>query len=69
MIEARGEPIKNPVTGKDHRIRIDMPEGFEFTSAEAGRGWAHTFGPIKYDLSDSHAHFANLHLTGTGVVR
>ncbi len=69
LIEARGEPIKNPVTGQDHRISIDMPDGFEFTSAEVGRGWAHTFGPIRQDLSDSHAHFANLHLTGTGVVR
>jgi hypothetical protein len=69
LIEARGEPINNPVTGQDHRVRIDMPEGFEFTCAEAGRGWAKTFGAIKHDISDTHAHFANLHLTGTGVVR
>lgn len=69
LIEARGEPIKNPITGNEHRVRIDMPQGFEFATAEAGRGWGKTFGAIKHDLNDSHAHFANLHLTGAGVVR
>ena len=29
VVETWGEPIKNPVTGADHRVRIDMPEGFE----------------------------------------
>jgi len=69
VIEARGEPIKNPVTQQEHRVRIDMPGGFEFTKAEAGRGWAKTFGAVKLNLADSHAHFAPLHITGAGVVR
>jgi hypothetical protein len=69
LIEARGEPIINPVTKQEHRARFDMPDGFEFTMAEAGRGWAKITGPIKLDLADSHAHFAKLHITGTGVVR
>src|SRR5580692_7735092 len=30
VIEARGEPIVNPVTHREHRVRIDMPDGFEF---------------------------------------
>src|ERR1700680_3405459 len=34
MIETRGEPILNPVTGQDHRVRIDMIGGFEYTLAE-----------------------------------
>ena len=36
QIEARGEPILNPVTGNEHRVRIDMPNGFEFRLAEIG---------------------------------
>ena len=28
-IEARGEPIRNPVTGDPQRARINLPEGFE----------------------------------------
>lgn len=30
------EPIKNPVTGEEHRVRIVLPQGFEFTEAEMG---------------------------------
>ena len=69
LVEARGEPIINPVSGQEHRARLDMPNGFEFTTAEVGRGWAKTHGPIQLELADSHAHFANLHLTHSGVVR
>jgi len=69
VIDARGEPILNPVTKQEHRARFDMPNGFEFTLAEAGRGWATTLGAIELQLADSHAHFAKLHMTGSGVVR
>jgi len=34
--EIEVEPIKNPVTGEEHRARIVLPEGFEFTEAEMG---------------------------------
>lgn len=69
MIEGRGEPIKNPVTGAEHRARIDLPNGFEYTIAEIGRGWNSTQGPIALDLSDSYAQFAEIHLSTRGVVR
>lgn len=29
-------PIRNPVTGKPHRARITLPEGFEYREAEMG---------------------------------
>jgi hypothetical protein len=69
VIDARGEPIVNPVTGQSHRARIDLPGGFEFTVAEVGRGWATATGAIELSLENSHAHFANLHMTEKGVVR
>lgn len=69
VVEARGEPILNPVTKQPHRARIDMPNGFEYALAETGRGWANTTGAIELDLADSHAHFAKLDITGNGVVR
>jgi hypothetical protein len=28
------EPIKNPVTGEEHRALITLPNGFEFKEAE-----------------------------------
>jgi hypothetical protein len=30
----RTDPIRNPVTGEEHRARIDLPNGFEFKRAE-----------------------------------
>ena len=68
-LDARGEPIRNPVTGEESRSRIDLPDGFEYIVAEVGRGWLNATGPITFTLADSHAHFAELHMTGDGVVR
>jgi hypothetical protein len=68
VIDARGEPIRNAVTGEESRAQIRLPEGFEYDVAEQGRGWASTQGPIEIELADSHAHFAELHMTESGVV-
>ena len=67
-IEARGEPILNPVSGEPHRARINLPHGFEYETCEVGRGWAQTQGPVRFSLPSTHAHFADLHMTGTGIV-
>lgn len=69
MIEAKGEPIANPVTGAPTRARIDLPDGFEYSIAEIGRGWGQSTGAVPFTLSDSHAHFARLHMTQDGLVR
>lgn len=34
--EFRTEPIKNPMTGEEHRARIQLPKGFEYSLAEMG---------------------------------
>lgn len=68
VIDARGEPIRNPVTGDQHRARIQLPHGFEYDVAEVGRGWATTSGAIQLNIPDSHAQFAKLHMTQSGVV-
>jgi hypothetical protein len=69
VIETRGEPILNPVTGHDHRVRIDMIGGFEYTLAEIGRGWSKTSPPIAYELADSYGQFCELNLSQSGIVR
>jgi hypothetical protein len=68
LIEARGEPIRNPVSGEASRSRIDLPNGFEYLIAEVGRGWATARGSPAFKLADSHAHFAKLRMTGSGVI-
>ncbi len=68
LLEARGEPIVNPISGQQHRARINLPAGFEYDVCEVGRGWSKTGGVLGLSLADSHAQFAALHMTGQGVV-
>jgi hypothetical protein len=63
-----GVPIRNPVTGDEHRARIDLPNGFEYTVAEMGSGSSRISGPIAFDLNDSYGQFAHIHLNNRGVV-
>jgi hypothetical protein len=67
-LETRGEPILNPITGAEHRIRIEPEGGFEFKVAEIGRGWTKATGPVTYDLTDSYGQFAELHLCQDGII-
>lgn len=67
--ETTGEPILNPVTGKEHRVRIDLPHGFETSLLEVGRGWTRGEGAIDVNFADSFAPFAELHLSNSGVIR
>ncbi len=69
VIEASGEPIRNPVTCAPARARIDKPEGFEFTLAEIGSGTTKTTAAIALGLQATYGQFAELHLTHKGVVR
>ena len=69
VLEASGRPIRNPVTGADTRVRIDLPDGFEFTFAEIGSGASTATGPIAFTHTDSYGQFAEIHLSNTGVVR
>ena len=68
LIEGRGEPLANPVTGETHRAQIVLPDGFEYEVAEIGRGWSEAQGPIPLSLADTHAQFASLHMNQDGVV-
>jgi hypothetical protein len=69
ITEGRGEPIVNPVTGQEHRVRIDLPQGFEYSVAEIGRGWTTASSPIRMKLTETHGQFANIHLSQSGIVR
>jgi hypothetical protein len=66
IVEATGEPILNPVTGKVHRARIDLPNGFEYRMAEIGSGTTRATGDIKLNFSKSYGQFANIHLGSEG---
>lgn len=69
LIQARGGPIKNPVSGDPHRARVVLPHGFEYHEAEYGRATVSTENSaIPLDYVDTHAHFAHLEWTRNGPV-
>ncbi len=69
IVETRGEPMRNPVTGAPLRGRIVLPDGFEYIEAEIGNSITKAGDPIPLDWVHGHAHFAMLHLTPIGPVR
>jgi len=66
--EGRGQPILNPVTGKEHRVGIVLPNGFEFGQNEVGRGWSSSSGTVAMRLEDSYAHWCEIHLNQNGRI-
>ena len=69
ILESTGEPIRNPVTGDEHRISIVQPEGFEYTEAQIGSATTKASGGVALDFSGTYAQFTIYHLTHKGVVR
>ena len=69
IVETVGEPIRNPVTGAEHRARIDLPHGFEYRVAEMGSATTRATGAIPLaGLENTYGQFAHLHLSNKGVV-
>jgi hypothetical protein len=69
LVGGSGSPIRNPVTGDEHRVRIELPNGFECDVMEVGSATFQTSGPILLSHQDCHGQFARLHLNNHGVVR
>lgn len=69
VLEIDGQPIRNPVSGQEHRARIDLPNGFEYEIAEIGSASSRSSGNLALRLDDSYAQFARIHLGNRGVVR
>ncbi|NIE55419.1 MULTISPECIES: DUF1326 domain-containing protein [unclassified Burkholderia] len=69
VFDVEGNPIRNPVTGAEHRARIDLPHGFEYELAEIGSGTSRSQGHIPLTLDGTYAQFARLHLNNHGLVR
>jgi hypothetical protein len=69
VFELTGEPIRNPVSGQEHRARIDLPHGFEYELAEVGSASGRAQGNLAFTLKDSYAQFARLHMNNKGPIR
>jgi hypothetical protein len=63
------EPIRNPVTGAEHRARINLPNGFEYRVAEMASGTTKTSGAVSLENNkDTHAHICRIYMNGQGVI-
>ena len=70
VVQARIEPIRNPVTGAPTYAQIVLPNGFEYERAEVGSSHVRTMtAPINLEWQGQHGHIARLDMTGKGVVR
>ena len=69
IVETIGEPIRNPVTGAEHRVRIDLMGGFEYLVAEMGSATTTATAAIALPgLENTYAQFARLHLGNKGII-
>jgi len=66
-LDSTTEPIKNPVTGLPHRIRVEMPEGFEHRVGEVASAMIRSTGDIPFDSDGSHSTLAHVVQTPEGV--
>ena len=52
-----------------HRSQIRLPEGFEYTVAEVGKGTSRARAAIELTLDGTHGQFHTLHMNQDGVIR
>lgn len=63
------KPIPHIVSGLPHRASIQLPNGFEYRHAESASGTTKTSGgAISLTLDATHAHLAQLNISGHGVL-
>lgn len=67
LLETAVEPLRNPVTGAEHKAQIGLPMGKEFRLAEVASGTTRASGIVPLEFSASHAHFADSVLTSSGL--
>ncbi|HEX4781709.1 MAG TPA: DUF1326 domain-containing protein [Usitatibacter sp.] len=69
VIETHAEPIRTARNGAEHRVRIDLPHGFEYEIAEIASATTKATAGVPLDLKSSYGQLARIHLSGNGVVR
>ena len=68
VIRAHSEPIRNPVTDREERIVLVLPNGWMFHEAENASGFAKSMGAIKFDLKGRHSSLAQIAWNQNGMV-
>jgi hypothetical protein len=69
LVESEGSPLTSPHSGLEHRSQIRLPNGFEYTVAEIGRGTSRARAALQITLDGTHGQFHVLHMNQDGVIR
>lgn len=66
--ETVSEPVKNPVTGEEHRAQVCLPEGMEYKVAEIANAKVNkSTGLLKFNWPKSHSSLAEVEHTYKGL--
>jgi hypothetical protein len=68
VVQARSEPIRNPVTDQEERMILVLPKGWVFHEAENASGFAKGLGAIKFDLNRRHSSLAHIAWNRNGLL-
>jgi hypothetical protein len=69
LVESDGAPLVNRHSGRELRSRIHLPNGFEYTFVEIGRGTSRARAALEITLDGTHGQFHVLHMNQDGVIR
>ena len=69
LVSSEGSPIVDPHSGDEHRARIHLPNGFEYTYAEMGSGKSKVTAGIELEFDGTYGQFNELHMNQDGVIR
>ena len=68
-IDAKAEPIRNPMDGSVHRASMALPDGFQFTDADCVSGTFSTTAAVAMSYSGVNALLYELHTGPNGIIR
>ena len=51
------------------RARINLPDGFEYITAEMGTGTSKVTAGLSFQLNESYGQFSIIHMNQDGVIR
>ena len=62
-------PLEIRSRGRNIEPVFTLPNGFEYSLSECGRGWSASEGMVALNLEDSYAHWVIIDMNQHGVIR
>jgi hypothetical protein len=66
LLESSAESIKSPVDGSEHRVKIQIPHGIEFETAEIVNATTRVTGAIQMELDETYGQICKIEHTQEG---